>query len=367
MNRVNVGVIGCGVISGIYLKNLKEKFRIANVIAVCDINLEQAEKTARLFDVPYVYNDPKDLVSNSEVEVVLVLTTPQSHAPLCKMALEAGKHVFCEKPLATELRDGIEVVRLAEEKGLRLGCAPETFLGAGIQTSKKLLEDGWIGRLIGARCNVIMFGPETWHPNPAFFYKKGAGPMLDWGPYYISALAYLLGPIKRVVSYSKVTYPQRKAFCKERYGEIFDVEVPTFISGILEHENGAITSLTITFDACSNSSLDIEIMGTEGSLIVPNPDTFGNGSEIRYKKLQKIKRDNDQVAWSSIPFLIGSGENNRGIGFADMLEAIRADRPHRVNGNFALHVLEVMLALERGMGDSVCIEHSFLSPSELSI
>ena len=243
MITIKVGIIGCGFISGIYLENLRKKFRTIEIVAVCDIDQEKAEKIAYQYKIPYVYNDPRELAYNSEVEAVLVLTPPESHASLCRMILEAGKHAFCEKPLATNLADGIEVIRLAKEKKLRVGCAPDTFLGAGIQTGKKLLDDGWIGSPIGARCNVIMFGPETWHPNPAFFYKKGAGPMLDWGPYYVSALAYLLGPIKRVTSYSKRTYTQRVATCKERYGEIFNVEVPTFISGILEHENGAISSL----------------------------------------------------------------------------------------------------------------------------
>ena len=360
MENRKIGIIGCGNISAVYLKNLREQFEGVEVCAVCDTNRVLAERAAETYHIPYVYDNADELCKNPEIRTIVVLTTPGTHAELCKKALLAGKNAYCEKPLGTDLKAAAEVVQIAREKGLHIGCAPDTYLGAAIQTGHKLIKDGWIGLPIGARCNVIMFGPETWHPNPAFFYKKGAGPVLDWGPYYISALAYLLGPVRRVSSVAKKTYGIRKMTCKERYGQEIEVEVPTYISGILEHESGTVSTIIITFDACSEAILDMEIMGTDGTLVIPNPDTFGAGKMVRYKRLERIHHDLEKNEWFEIPYLFGNSDNSRGLGLVDMLNAIEEKRLHCANGDFAYHVLEVMLALEQpGDGSAVEIQSRF--------
>jgi predicted dehydrogenase len=361
VRKVNIGIIGCGNISGIYLKNLTSVFKNTNVVAVCDINEVAARRAAEEYKISKVYSDVKEFLADQDIELVLVLTTPLTHAQLCKAALEAGKHVYCEKPLSIDLESAAEVLALARSKGLRVGCAPDTFLGSGIQTSRKLIEEGWIGKPIGIRCNSIMYGPETWHPNPSFFYKKGAGPMLDLGPYYIACLTYLLDPVKNVKSYAKITHKQRVITSKERYGEIMDVEVPTYVSGLLEFEEDAIGSITITFDAFSSSGLGVEVLGTEGTLLVPNPDTFGEeDGSIQYKRLRKVKASLDTAEWAKIPNLYCYNENSRGVGVSDMASGILHGRKHRANGDFAFHALEVMLALANPNPEGVVkIESTF--------
>lgn len=347
MRVINVGVIGCGDISSIYLENFTSLFKNINVLAVADIDHNAAVNKAEKFGITHVCGSNEELFAMDDIEIVVILTNPASHGPLMKAALNSGKHAYCEKPLSLTLDEAKELVALAREKGLMAGCAPDTVLGSGIQTCRKLIEDGWIGKPIGVKFDSIYFGPESWHPNPAFLYHEGAGPMMDIGPYYISCLAYLLGPIRRVASFTKMTYSERPITGGPKRGGVIQVEVPTYISGILEFDSGVIGSMTMSFDGNSKSGLDVEIIGTNGTIIVPNPDTFGGAEgSIKFKKLDcELNSEEDNRPWSEIPYLHQYSGNSRGIGVADMAAAIVSGREHRVSSDFGYHVLEVMLAL----------------------
>jgi len=263
---------------------------------------------------------------------------PAVHAKVSLAALRAGKHVHCEKPLAVDLKDGKAVLDLARKQGLLVGCAPDTFLGAGLQTCRKLVDDGWIGRVVGGTAFLMSRGPESWHPNPAFFYQKGAGPMFDMGPYYITALVHLLGPVKRVAAIASRAFEQRTATCKEHFGELLPVDVPTHCAGALEFHSGATVSVTISFDVHKHGHSPIELYGTEGSLKVPDPNTFGGAIQMFTPTTGE---------WQPQAYSHPYATNMRGIGAADLAYAMLGKRAHRASGAQAFHVLEVMHAFEK--------------------
>lgn len=346
MERVNVGVIGCGNISDIYLKNLTTLYDNVNVLAVADMNPAAAKEQAEKYGIKRVCKDSGELISIKEIEIVLILTNPASHAELCKAALLAGKNVYTEKPLAVNLEDADEIADIAREKGLLAGCAPDTVLGAGIQTCRKLLEDGWIGRPIGARFQNIAVGPEVWHPAPASFYGVGAGPVLDIGPYYITCMVYLLGAVKRVVSMGCISRNQVLVTSAPHFGEVIRPKVCTYVSGLLEFENGVIGSGTLSWDGNSTGDTGVEIVGTEGTIVVPNPDCFGGKSEpIKYKRMERRELNGYEPEWAEVPVLFSHSGNCRGLGIAEMAACLRTGRKNRLNSEMARHVLEVMLAL----------------------
>jgi predicted dehydrogenase len=253
-------------------------------------------------------------------------------------ALKAGKHVHGEKPLATCLEDARKVVETARKQKLRLGSAPDTFLGAGLQTCRKLIDDGWIGRPVAATAFMMGGGPEGWHPNPEFFYQIGGGPMLDMGPYYLTALVNLLGPVKRVTGSTAISFPVRTITCPAKYGQTVKVETPTHLAGVMDFANGAVGTIITSFDVNGGPHLPcIEIYGSEGSMQVPDPNGFG-GEIMVHRAGAKD--------WQAIPHSHSYADNSRGIGVADMAAAIAAKRPHRANGDLAYHVLDVMLALQ---------------------
>lgn len=361
MKVVNLGVIGCGDISGIYLKNLTGLFKNTRVVALCDLDRAAAAGRAAEFGVETVCATAEELVALPEVEAVVILTPPATHARLMRLALETGKHAYCEKPLALDMDAADSIVALAQSESLLAGAAPDTVLGAGIQTCKKLVEDGWIGDVTGAHFTCAYFGPEYWHPNPAFIYQKGGGPMLDIGPYYIAALACLLGPVKRVSSFAKATWSERMATSPTCYGQILKVEVPTYVAGIMEFESGTLCSFTLTFDGVGTPERGIELIGTNGSLVVPDPDTFGGKSgTVRYKALAKDEQSRADNDWGPVPHLFGYAQNSRGVGVADLASAIIYDRKPRLSTEFSRHVLEVMLALTTpAPGASALIESRF--------
>ena len=210
-----------------------------------------------------------------EVEVVLNLTRPYEHYEVTKQALLHGKHTYSEKPLAVDMEEAAELIALAEEKDLRLGGAPDTFLGAGIQTARRLIDGGFIGDVVGASCAMVCHGHETWHPDPEFYYKRGGGPMLDMGPYYVTALVQLLGEAKGVMGFTKKTFPHRTITSQPHYGEDITVDVDTYLSGNILFSNGAIAQLFTTFDVYYTQQARFEVYGTKGSLVVPDPNTFG--------------------------------------------------------------------------------------------
>lgn len=332
MERVKIGIIGCGNISDIYLKNCTGVFSILEVAAVADIIPERAREKAEKYNIAKVYS-PQELLSDPEIQIVVNLTIPKAHAEVCLQALEAGKHVYVEKPLATTREDAQKIIIKAKEKGLKVGCAPDTFLGGGIQTCRKLIDDGWIGTPVAATAFMTCHGHESWHPDPEFYYKKGGGPMLDMGPYYLTALVNLMGPVQRVSGSAKITYPERTITSKPKYGDRIEVQVPTHVAGVLDFKSGAVGTIITSFDIWAANLPRIEIYGSAGTLSVPDPNTFG-GTVL-------LKRAG-QSDWMEVPHSHGYSENSRGLGVADMAYSIINRRAHRVNGELAYHVLDIM-------------------------
>lgn len=332
MKKVKIGVIGCGFISGIYLKNLSQMFRNTEVVACADLVPANAEARAKEYSIPKVCS-VEELLADPEIEIVLNLTIPAVHAELNLAALNAGKNVYVEKPLAVNRADGKKIIGLAKEKGLLVGCAPDTFLGGGLQTCRKLIDDGWIGTPVAATAFMTCHGHESWHPSPEFYYQTGGGPMFDMGPYYLTALVSLLGPARRVTGSARITFPQRKITSQPKAGKLIDVEVPTHVAGILDFENGAVASIITSFDVWNANLPRIEIYGSEGSLMVPDPNTFGGPVSFRM---------HGQDEWKEIPLVYGYGENSRGLGVADMAHALVNGGKHRANGDVAYHVLDIM-------------------------
>ncbi|MFC5468020.1 Gfo/Idh/MocA family protein [Cohnella suwonensis] len=331
MKKIKVGMIGTGNISGIYFQN-GNRFESMEIVACADIDVERAKAKGEEYGIRGC--SVEELLNDPEIEMIINLTIPQAHANVCLQALEAGKHVYVEKPLAVTREDGLKVLELAKQKGLYVGCAPDTFLGGGIQTCVKLIEDGWIGTPIGATAFMLGGGPEDWHPNPEFFYQIGGGPMFDMGPYYLTALIALLGPIKTVTGMSRISFPERTIGSEPRRGHVMKPEIATHIAGVLQFEAGPIGTLLTSFDVKGGTQLPrIEVYGSQGTLIVPDPNTFGGPVYIQRAGAN---------SWSEIPLSHGKSENARGVGAADMAKAIQAGRKHRASGQLAYHVLEAM-------------------------
>jgi predicted dehydrogenase len=334
MKKVKVGIIGCGNISDIYLKNCTSTFSILEVVAVADLIAERAQAKAEQYGIPKACS-VEELLADPEIQIVINLTIPKAHVEVCLAALNAGKHVYVEKPLAITREDGKKVMALAKEKDLRVGCAPDTFLGGGIQTCCKLIEDGWIGQPVAATAFMTCHGHESWHPDPEFYYEVGGGPMFDMGPYYLTAMIAMMGPVRRVTGSARMTFPQRTITSAPKYGKIIDVEVPTHVAGVLDFENGAVGTIITSFDIWSAQLPRIEIYGSEGTLSVPDPNTFGGPVFVKRA---------GAAEWSQIPLTHGFAENSRGIGVTDMAFALQSGRPHRANGEMAYHVLDIMHA-----------------------
>lgn len=332
MAATGVGIIGCGNISGAYL-NAAAQLNNIDIIACADLNAEAAAAKAEEFGIEAMSVDA--LLADDRISIVLNLTIPQAHAEVNIQALEAGKHVHCEKPFAVTREDGQKVLKLAEEKKLMTGCAPDTFLGGGHQTVRKLIDDGEIGKPVAGTAFMMCHGHESWHPNPGFYYLNGGGPMFDMGPYYLTALVNMLGPVKRVASCTSKAFEERLATSEEANGQVLPVEVPTHLSGTLEFENGAVITVVTSFDVWKHSNHCIEIHGETGSIQVPDPNCFGG--PVRLFKAG----DED---WKDVELSHGYNENMRSIGAADMAAAIDAGRLNRCSGQLAYHVLDVMHA-----------------------
>ncbi|GIO55424.1 oxidoreductase [Paenibacillus cineris] len=349
-NKMKAGIIGCGNISAIYLENLK-KSPVVEVVAVADLVTERAQARAEEFGIANAYT-VDELLGDKEIELVINLTIPGSHASIDLAALEAGKHVYAEKPLATSLQDGKRVVELAEQKGLRAGSAPDTFLGSGVQTAKAAIEAGKIGIPVAATAFMMGGGPEGWHPDPEFFYAPGGGPMLDMGPYYLTALVELLGSIRRISASVGAQIPMRTIGSGPKSGQQIQVQTPTHLAGTIDFKQGAIATMITSFDIKAGANLPwIEIYGTEGTLSLPDPNFF-NGDV-------KLRRSGSSE-WEVLTPVFESTQNERGRGVNDMVEAIRSGRKHRANGNLAYHVLEAMYAFEES---SISGSHVVLASS----
>ncbi|MBM3457405.1 MAG: Gfo/Idh/MocA family oxidoreductase [Armatimonadetes bacterium] len=332
---IRVGLVGCGAISARYLE-MARRLPGLEVVACADVLPEKAMARAEEFDIPRAVT-VAELLHDDAVEVVLNLTVPRAHAPIALEAIAAGKHTFAEKPLGVSRAEGRAVLDAAAAAGVRVGCAPDTFLGAGIQTARKVLDAGAIGCPVGFTAAMLSRGHESWHQNPGFFYEPGGGPMFDMGPYYVTALLYLLGPLRRVMGFASIAIPDRVITSQARYGERIRVETPDHIFGLLEFENGAVGTLVTSF-ATAHAEYDrkspITIFGTEGTLRVPDPNTF-DGPVYR--------RGTADTEWEEVPhqFLKGYG---RAIGLADLAAGLRRSRPHRCSGEQAFAVLDAMQA-----------------------
>lgn len=333
MSLQRIGIAGAGNISGIYLKNLTGMFaKRVKVTAVTDLIEERAAKAGADYGIPHI-RKPSDLIHSPDVDIVLNLTEPYNHYGVALEAVKAGKHVYNEKPLCAEREEAQEVLRIAGENKVRVGGSPDTFLGAGIQTCRKLLDDGWIGCPVAAVAFMVNHGHEHWHPGPEFYYKKGGGPLFDMGPYYLTALVNLLGPIARVSGSAKKSFDARTITSEPLNGTVIQVDIPTHIAGVLDFAGGAVGTIITSFDVYAHTLPWIEIYGTEGTLRAPDPNTFGG--PIYVKRFREEE-------WSAIPLLKDYPENSRGLGITDMAEAIAEGRPHRASGEMACHVLDVM-------------------------
>lgn len=338
MEKLNVGIIGCGTICGIYLQNLTGMFSdVLHARGVFDMNRELAKARQQEFQLECCYDSYADMLADPEIHIVLDLCPPKAHYSVNRQAIEAGKHVYSEKPLSITYSQGAELMALAREKGVYLGCSPDVPLGSMIQTARQAVEQGKIGRVIGATANLIKQGVETWHPNPAFLYKEGAGPLLDMGPYYLTALLHIVGPFRSVCAMQETSFPTRTITSQPHYGEIIQVEVPTYVNALLQFDCGALATFTATFDVWKASLPFIEIYGSEATLRVGDPNRFGG-------KVEVLHRDG---TYEEVPAAFKYDDNSRGLGIHDMALAIQAGTVSRTDARYVVHVLEAMDAIAR--------------------
>jgi predicted dehydrogenase len=338
MNKTKIGIIGCGNISDAYFRGGKELCaQYLDIVACADVVPERAKEKAEKWGIARACTTD-ELLADPEIELVVNLTVPKLHAEVNLQAVEAGKHVYVEKPFAMSLDDADRVIAAAAEHNVRLGCAPDTFLGAGIQTCRAIIDKGLIGTPISAFAFMLCHGHESWHPDPEFYYQQGGGPMLDMGPYYITALVNLISPIKRTTGFTGKAFAERTITSQKKHGTKVPVETATHVAGSLDFASGAIGTIVMSFDVWRSTQPCIEIHGTEGSLSVPDPNCF-NGPIRLYRP--------GESDWQEIPIdKYGYAENARGIGVADMAQAIRTGRPHRASAQLATHVLDVMLSFD---------------------
>jgi predicted dehydrogenase len=348
--RIAVGVVGCGVISDVYLGNMQDRFHEVEVVAVSDAVAERARERAEQYHVAQVLSTD-ELIASPDVELVVNLTLPQQHAAITRAALTAGKHVWTEKPLALDLDEARELVALASERDLLLACAPDTVLGTAVQTARHLIDAGFIGTPFGVHADLLRVGPETWHPDPAFLYKIGAGPILDSGPYFIAAMTYLLGPVANVFARGVAPVAERIITSQPKFGERIPVQVPTHTEASLEFASSVIGSLSLSLDVAHSRAQDerqgnesIEIYGTAGTLSIPGPGGFGG--QIYFRAPQATE-------WSEMPDLYPYSDNCRGLGAAELAAALVRGRQPRLGADFALHVQEVLIALNESMANKL--------------
>ncbi len=333
MEPVRMGVVGCGNISGIYLKNAA-RMQATEVVALADLDLDRARAKADEFGIADACTT-EQLLARDDVELVLNLTIPKAHYPVAGEAISAGKHVYNEKPLTIATDEAKQLLADADAKGLKIGCAPDTFLGAGLQTCRQLIDEGTIGKPVAASAFMMCPGHESWHPDPEFYYAPGGGPMLDMGPYYVTALVSLLGPARRVTGSAQAGSPTRTITSEPKRGKVIEVETPTHIAGVIDFVGGAVATIVTSFDVAGHSMPPIEIYGTEATLCVPDPNTFGGPVAIR-----KSRRGEPE----DVPVTRPYAQNSRGLGPADLAVAARNGRKARAGGELALHVLEIMNA-----------------------
>ncbi len=351
---VGVGVIGAGTISDAYLKNLTA-FADINVVGVADIDVPRAEAAAKKYGVPHA-GDVDSVLALPEVEVIVNLTIPAAHVSVATAALKAGKHIYGEKPLTLERDAGVSLLAEAAKAGLRVGNAPDTFLGAGLQTTQRLIAEGAIGEPLSALTAMQSPGPESWHPSPEFLFQYGAGPLWDIGPYYFTNLVQVFGPVSRVAAVGRKSREHRVIGSGPKAGTEFKVEVPTHTTALIEFAGGQVSTTVLSFDSPASRHGFVEITGTEATLRASDPNGFDGVIRTR-------KAGADE--WTEHP-AIGT-KVGRGLGVLEMARAIRNDVPHRASGELALHVVDAMTAVAESSdrAEFVTISTTCQSPEPL--
>ena len=329
LEPIGIGLVGCGVISNAYVR-ISKRFPILNFVACADIDPKASRRTEEQYGIPAMTVD--DLLQNDDVDVVLNLTIPAVHAEINLLALKHGKHAFCEKPFGLDVEEGQKVLDESKARNLRVGCAPDTFLGGGHQTVRHIIDQGRIGQPLSGTAFMMGHGHESWHPAPEFYYKPGGGPLFDMGPYYLTALVNALGPVKRVAAITGRGFETRTIGSEPKRGQVIDVEVDTHTSGVLEFHCGAIVTVVMSFDVWRHTNRFIEIHGSDRSVSCPDPNGFGG----------KVMINGEGQTWDEVSLTHLNVENSRSIGLADMCVGIRTGREHRASGELAFHVLEIM-------------------------
>ena len=344
-----IGLIGTGRISDIYIQNCS-KFDELEIVSCGSLDAEESKKKAKVYGIPTVQS-PVEILADPNVDCILNLTIPASHAAVTLQALEAGKHVYSEKPIATDILDCRRILNLARSKNLKVGNAPDTFFGGRWQTVRKLLDQQVIGKPTGVMAFAGTHGVERHHPNPDFYYQTGGGPLLDLGPYYLTAMVFLLGPIIKVSGMARKTFDQRMIENGNRYGEKIDVEVDTHSLSMLEFQNGTIGSMTLSFDIWDSETPRFEIYGEDGTICIPDPDPVHGANIFQGPVLYRTRsesrwefqpRPKDRGDWLVAENTHGFNQDSRGVGLLDLYYAVRDDRTVRASAELAAHVSEVM-------------------------
>ena len=366
--ELGVGIIGCGNISTTYF-SLAPLFKGLKVLACSDLNMNAAELRAEEYGVKAQTID--DMLANDELDIIVNLTIPDAHYAVSKRILEAGKHVYSEKPLVLSLEQGEDLRRIASGKGLSVGCAPDTFLGGAHQLARAFIDKGGIGRITAGTCHVMSPGMEMWHPNPDFFFLPGGGPILDLGPYYIANLINLIGPVKRVAALTSMASETRTITSQPRAGEVIPVKTPTNVHALLEFVNGATITLSASWDVWSHRHANMELYGTDGSLYVPDPNFFGGLVEAsgRNKDIQPLENWDHPFGIDNQDHANGLRANYRTAGLADMAVAIIEGRDARCSLDRALHGVDVMTAILRSgeTGQFVTLSTTCTQPAALGV
>lgn len=349
-----VAIVGVGTISKAYLDNLLT-FPDVKVIGCADLDVDRAKSVAAEYSLP-VAGDVDHVIDHPDVELVVNLTIPVAHAAVAAQVVEAGRHVYNEKPLVLDPAQGRDLLAAAERKGVRVGCAPDTFLGAGLQSVQRAVAGGAIGTPTSAIALLQGPGPESWHPNPRFYFQPGGGPLLDMGPYYLTALAVLLGPVTRVAATGSRAHQMRTVGRGPLAGTVFDVEVLTHVSALLQFAGGQSATAVFSFDSPLGRHDFLELTGTEATLAAPDPNQFGG--PVRLRRTHTAAWEELEVSGTTV---------GRGIGVLDMVRSIRSGEPHRASGELALHIVDVMTAILRSAeeGSFVPVTSTFTVPSPL--
>jgi len=366
--KLGVGVIGCGNISAAYFR-LAPLFRGIEMRACADINAEAAKARAAEFGLRAETID--GLLAAADIDIIVNLTVPAAHYEVSKQILDAGKHVYSEKPFVLSVAEGLDLKKRAEKKGLRIGSAPDTFLGGAHQLARDIIDSGKLGRITSGTCHVMNHGMEHWHPNPDFFFQPGGGPILDLGPYYLANLIQLIGPVKQVAALTTIPFKERTISSKPRFGEKVPVNTPTTIHALLEFANGAAVSLNASWDVWQHGHAPMELFGDEGTIYVPDPNFFGGN--VRYTQkadpVKKLPKWDHPFAVPNQQHSQGMMANYRAAGLADMAIAIGEGRPHRCSMELALHAVDVMTGVLKSgeTGKFVAMKTTCERPAALGV